>query len=171
MYKLIALFLFYMLLIAIRAEAHDLLCEHWMSGKYVGSKDAFETNPQVSDISRETSEDEAGVKAQCRDFFPTWGERMKLERTSADPFEVKYKIEREYCWARFWPLDSPNPRCGGPRISKWCLFIPCGFSWDPPSYTSWGDTKTKIVGVFNNCLLYTSPSPRDRTRSRMPSSA
>ena len=25
--------------------------------------------------------------------------------------------------------------------------------------------------VFKNCLLYTSPSPRDRTRSRMPSSA
>ena len=25
--------------------------------------------------------------------------------------------------------------------------------------------------VFNTCLLYTSPSPRDRTRSRMPSSA
>ena len=24
---------------------------------------------------------------------------------------------------------------------------------------------------FYNCLLYTSPSPRDRTRSRMPSSA
>ena len=24
---------------------------------------------------------------------------------------------------------------------------------------------------FINCLLYTSPSPRDRTRSRMPSSA
>ena len=26
-------------------------------------------------------------------------------------------------------------------------------------------------GKFYNCLLYTSPSPRDRTRSRMPSSA
>ena len=25
--------------------------------------------------------------------------------------------------------------------------------------------------LWNNCLLYTSPSPRDRTRSRMPSSA
>ena len=24
---------------------------------------------------------------------------------------------------------------------------------------------------FHDCLLYTSPSPRDRTRSRMPSSA
>ena len=29
----------------------------------------------------------------------------------------------------------------------------------------------KIVELHNNCLLYTSPSPRDRTRSRMPSSA
>ena len=29
----------------------------------------------------------------------------------------------------------------------------------------------KIHGGANTCLLYTSPSPRDRTRSRMPSSA
>ena len=28
-----------------------------------------------------------------------------------------------------------------------------------------------LTGLFNSCLLYTSPSPRDRTRSRMPSSA
>ena len=27
------------------------------------------------------------------------------------------------------------------------------------------------IAVLNVCLLYTSPSPRDRTRSRMPSSA
>ena len=32
--------------------------------------------------------------------------------------------------------------------------------------------KQKTTGrLFYNCLLYTSPSPRDRTRSRMPSSA
>ena len=30
-----------------------------------------------------------------------------------------------------------------------------------------GDT----LAPYNPCLLYTSPSPRDRTRSRMPSSA
>ena len=29
----------------------------------------------------------------------------------------------------------------------------------------------KQFGVTDSCLLYTSPSPRDRTRSRMPSSA
>ena len=28
-----------------------------------------------------------------------------------------------------------------------------------------------VKGTTNGCLLYTSPSPRDRTRSRMPSSA
>ena len=28
-----------------------------------------------------------------------------------------------------------------------------------------------VVGLNYSCLLYTSPSPRDRTRSRMPSSA
>ena len=27
------------------------------------------------------------------------------------------------------------------------------------------------LGLYKDCLLYTSPSPRDRTRSRMPSSA
>ena len=30
---------------------------------------------------------------------------------------------------------------------------------------------TADYGQVNDCLLYTSPSPRDRTRSRMPSSA
>ena len=30
---------------------------------------------------------------------------------------------------------------------------------------------TNVIEHGYNCLLYTSPSPRDRTRSRMPSSA
>ena len=36
---------------------------------------------------------------------------------------------------------------------------------------SWIDIEGGIGNLFANCLLYTSPSPRDRTRSRMPSSA
>ena len=31
--------------------------------------------------------------------------------------------------------------------------------------------KGKVSPTIKSCLLYTSPSPRDRTRSRMPSSA
>ena len=34
-----------------------------------------------------------------------------------------------------------------------------------------GDTITIAGTAVNNCLLYTSPSPRDRQKSRMPSSA
>ena len=33
------------------------------------------------------------------------------------------------------------------------------------------DPGYKLVKLCRHCLLYTSPSPRDRTRSRMPSSA
>ena len=42
-------------------------------------------------------------------------------------------------------------------------------------YTSSADAKGPVAGydavLGKVCLLYTSPSPRDRTRSRMPSSA
>ena len=34
-----------------------------------------------------------------------------------------------------------------------------------------GKVSGKILGLINTCLLYTSPSPRDRSLSRMPSSA
>ena len=37
--------------------------------------------------------------------------------------------------------------------------------------TQWAKTLAIELGSYNICLLYTSPSPRDRTRSRMPSSA
>ena len=33
------------------------------------------------------------------------------------------------------------------------------------------DMNMFIIDIAHTCLLYTSPSPRDRTRSRMPSSA
>ena len=34
-----------------------------------------------------------------------------------------------------------------------------------------GVASRKEKKIYQSCLLYTSPSPRDRTRSRMPSSA
>ena len=33
------------------------------------------------------------------------------------------------------------------------------------------DSEHIFLSILHNCLLYTSPSPRDRVRSRMPSSA
>ena len=34
-----------------------------------------------------------------------------------------------------------------------------------------GPAYKDVAAMYKGCLLYTSPSPRDRTRSRMPSSA
>ena len=34
-----------------------------------------------------------------------------------------------------------------------------------------GSGKTTLLEILSGCLLYTSPSPRDRQKSRMPSSA
>ena len=39
------------------------------------------------------------------------------------------------------------------------------------AFLSSGDHVVASRSLFGSCLLYTSPSPRDRTRSRMPSSA
>ena len=38
-------------------------------------------------------------------------------------------------------------------------------------WTMISELNKKFGEEANDCLLYTSPSPRDRTRSRMPSSA
>ena len=51
-----------------------------------------------------------------------------------------------------------------------------GASWEVSSATTDADQLRSAlepfgIGDARVCLLYTSPSPRDRTRSRMPSSA
>ena len=48
--------------------------------------------------------------------------------------------------------------------------------YDIPAYPTIGaqeliDRLLEQIAPFNPCLLYTSPSPRDRQKSRMPSSA
>ena len=52
--------------------------------------------------------------------------------------------------------------------------LPAGITFTGSSVTQGQYNATTglwTVGTINDCLLYTSPSPRDRTRSRMPSSA
>ena len=39
------------------------------------------------------------------------------------------------------------------------------------STNEWPVHRVELDAFYMDCLLYTSPSPRDRTRSRMPSSA
>ena len=48
------------------------------------------------------------------------------------------------------------------------LPLPPPANVDPELFVAVGTAATELYG---NCLLYTSPSPRDRQKSRMPSSA
>ena len=60
-----------------------------------------------------------------------------------------------------------SPQHGG-------TFIDCTFGQGGYSKKILDFKNTKVIAIdrdIESCLLYTSPSPRDRTRSRMPSSA
>ena len=50
-------------------------------------------------------------------------------------------------------------------------FFTSGLPSTMPNNTTCHVNGNGMGGMLNSCLLYTSPSPRDRTRSRMPSSA
>ena len=68
----------------------------------------------------------------------------------------------------FMPLDYVTNM---PVRLRWRRSYPIPPSYNPahdppPYFPPWLHSLTK-----HTCLLYTSPSPRDRTRSRMPSSA
>ena len=70
--------------------------------------------------------------------------------------------------------DSPTQRVGGSPISEFnqiqhtkpMLSLGNAFGVDELKAFN-----KRINDTLDTCLLYTSPSPRDRTRSRMPSSA
>ena len=58
-------------------------------------------------------------------------------------------------------------------IIPFCMFLPFGVYLGLTIFQNLDSQKIKfLIGAFIiSCLLYTSPSPRDRIRSRMPSSA
>ena len=51
------------------------------------------------------------------------------------------------------------------------MFADVGYEETETKGLGWISGKVTKINNQNGCLLYTSPSPRDRTRSRMPSSA
>ena len=64
--------------------------------------------------------------------------------------------------------NNPQPILGSDRT---VLSKAKDSAWSSPSLLELGGTFIDLLDLPAICLLYTSPSPRDRTRSRMPSSA
>ena len=72
---------------------------------------------------------------------------------------LTYMIEIDPIEETDLQVDLPKLKAGQLDSGFWIVYTPQG-DLDPKAYEN-----------GYSCLLYTSPSPRDRTRSRMPSSA
>ena len=95
------------------------------------------------------------------DRIPDAYERLFLDAINGDPslFVGREEIEESWRWC-----DQLISACEQ-----------CGVKVNAYQAGSWGPSKSELLmdrdGRSWNCLLYTSPSPRDRQKSRMPSSA
>ena len=99
-----------------------------------------------------------------------------MSNLTAPPFPLGYRIVRSILRFLFWLLSDFKaegieniPLSGAAMLLANHLNIldaPAIFTILPRQATVFAADK-----YDRRCLLYTSPSPRDRTRSRMPSSA
>ena len=72
-------------------------------------------------------------------------------------------------YAELWVQFDREVEVGGEHDFNTTTPPSCDLLFDPPTLSILSSTsKCKWK---NTCLLYTSPSPRDRQKSRMPSSA
>ena len=90
--------------------------------------------------------------------------RMEHLHTLTVPWTLDDDFRRVQAWASLGVddlLDVSIPWSMAPEVSFRDSVLPAGTDGPYPF----------LVREYETCLLYTSPSPRDRTRSRMPSSA
>eukprot|EP01090_Pellita_catalonica_P005862 TRINITY_DN16084_c0_g1_i2.p1 TRINITY_DN16084_c0_g1~~TRINITY_DN16084_c0_g1_i2.p1 ORF type:complete len:172 (+),score=10.14 TRINITY_DN16084_c0_g1_i2:62-517(+) len=112
-------------------------------------------------------------------FDPLTGQINKIPPcASAEPLLGKEDVGSYDGWLAYTSFHYPA------GISKFLGYfsVPSAPEYDPQvlylftglQNVNWipiVDPPPSVFGIIQPCLLYTSPSPRDRTRSRMPSSA
>ena len=95
------------------------------------------------------------VKIKIENLYKIFGSRSK-ELTR----KVKEGVNKEELLSKYNHVLGLDDICLD--IKEHSIQVVMGLS---------GSGKSTLIRHINSCLLYTSPSPRDRTRSRMPSSA
>ena len=136
--------------------------------EYVGSTGlAQDVQLQRFRLEASARADYAAINAETRASSAP-GHRS---RSSCSPSATRARLRRHLglaLTARLCPGAQPNPvlivtpgvRFEGPATDGLAVLSEAALAYLP----EW-------VHGSNNCLLYTSPSPRDRQKSRMPSSA
>ena len=108
-------------------------------------------------------------------IFPTYSGKSILETRTTDKEKAEASIKAIYkdaglkvpiiIWTQS-PLANVFAKTAIDYFSEEKFLMPWGFR-----YRNQSDHNDQIRVQAWNCLLYTSPSPRDATLSRMPSSA
>ena len=112
-------------------------------------------------------------------FVDRWGARLHKPKKGGLYFDwVDFPIQQATAEAldRYtWPQPDPPQRLAQLRQQAQWLYEHTDYALVGSAIIGGGifEQPARTMGLesFFTCLLYTSPSPRDRTRSRMPSSA
>ena len=86
------------------------------------------------------------------------------------PLYLPPPLKRYGVYPEDWECPTAWYLLGSADMAGWALLDAAGVPDCEQAWTNFSLDTTK-AGFYRYCLLYTSPSPRDRTRSRMPSSA
>jgi hypothetical protein len=136
---------------AYASPTSEILCNGWLAATTGIDCVTGNCNPKPSPAEGDNSSntytisDHIGVRGVCKDYFPTYGEREMFYRTSDDPLNMDLIVKREYCWARYFFIPTPD-NCGAPNI-KWYAFIPIPKWTEGVNYALWGDTIKKTFSL------------------------
>ena len=171
------------------SDGVDQILEHDLKSENTATRSVLRTTlatlPSLSFFSDRLREDQANL-ADTRRLFYLCRDQLKIMRASFKDLDPERLIEDEklrlhgagLLQTKWWGAEHAyfsskgQVKCGhffdGPVTERCVEFA----EYDANMYCLANLLAPRSsTGDFHICLLYTSPSPRDRTRSRMPSSA
>ena len=101
----------------------------------------------------------------CKEHFQQVIDFVLTQKNKSEMSDVMVKLDGQEKW-NFFTDETKNT----PNVEKILEYSSLANASDIHLHTG-KHIIYRVEGVLIPCLLYTSPSPRDRTRSRMPSSA
>ena len=146
---------------------------NWRYNDPSGHSSVFETTHIIS--SKYTSYYEDFPLPKNAADYPSHKELLEYFQAYTNHFDldknIKFNTEVVHCSqdnCHKWKVKWRQLKDSQVVEEEFDALVVCNGHHHEPRYPNYPG---KFSGEYLHCLLYTSPSPRDRTRSRMPSSA